>query len=265
MRHVIHLLSVTLLLAVAARAAEAPRTFTIATFNILYLNPDLPKTLAAIQEAKADFLALQETNAESERFLRARLGGDYPHMAFRGGQRSDGFGFMSKSPLRNLDFLEPLPGWRGAWFVEVELGGAPVRIASVHLATPQIRRADSLPGLVMVFQDVEALHAKEIRRIHERLSNASPAVVLGDFNSFSFFVAPRFLAERGFTDSFAAVHTEPDQHGTWRDRRKQGPELPARIDFLFHTKELRTTASRLLRNDASDHSLLVSTLEWVGR
>ena len=42
-------------------------------------------------------------------------------------------------------------------------------------------------------------------------------------------------------------------------------ELPLRIDYIFHTRHLRTLESRILQSDASDHHLLVSRLQWIER
>ncbi len=252
----------TLLIVCLNPAAAAPREFTVATYNVFYRNPDLPKLAAVIRETRADLVALQETNGESEKFLRRQFAGEYPHIAFRWRKGSDGFGFLSKAPLRKLEFLEPLPGWRGTWFAEVELGGTNAQIVSVHLATPQSRKMTSLPGAMTMFQEVEEIHAREMARIFERMSRRMPVIVLGDFNSFSFFHAPKFLVEHGFTDSFAAVTENADRQGTWRHRSGES-EWRFRIDYIFHGRELRTRACRILQSGASDHSAVVSRMAWV--
>jgi len=243
-------------------AVEAPREFTVATYNVLYRNPNLPKLVATLKEAQADLVALQETNAESEKVLRRELASAYPYMRFRGGRGSDGFGYLSKTPLRNLEFLEPLPGGRGAWIAEVMLGGTNVQVASIHLATPNPRQMSSLAAIMAMFQKVEATHAQEIARIHKKLSRPMPIIVLGDFNSFSFFHAPKFLAESGLVDSFASVTERADQHGTWPFRSGEN-KWTFRIDFIFHSRELRTLQSRIIPSEASDHYPVVSRLGWT--
>ncbi|MBN2505070.1 MAG: endonuclease/exonuclease/phosphatase family protein [Verrucomicrobia bacterium] len=236
------------------------RAFTVATYNILHRNRDLPGLAAALRDTEADLIALQETNPASEAFLRRELAAAYPHMLFRGGAGgSDGLGFVSKVALRPLTFVEPLPGWRGAWIVDALWRDTPVRVANVHLATPQVGRPESLSALMAAFEKAEALHAREIARIHSRLSNATPALVLGDFNSFSFFQAPTFLARRGWVDSFASVTPNADQHGTWEYRRGGG-RWRFRIDYIFHTPDLRTVHSRIPHSPASDHQPVVSRL-----
>ena len=262
----IRLFSALLLLPVCFAAAGpmdlGRDEFTVATYNIFYRNVDLPKLAAVIQEAKADLVALQETNAESEKFLRRHLGDVYPHMTFREGRRaSDGFGILSKSPLQNVKFLDPLPGCRGVWLAEVKLGGTAVQIVSVHLATPQTAKLSTIPGALRMFQEVEDIHMKEIARLHEAMNRQMPAIVLGDFNSLSMFRAPTFLREHGFTDSLAAVTERPDDHATFQ-YRAGGNDFPFRLDYIFHNRPMRTRASRVVKSDASDHAMVVSRLGW---
>jgi vancomycin resistance protein VanJ len=243
-----------------ARAAEEPREFTVATFNVLYENRDLRGLAATLKQAGADLVALQETNPASEAFLRRELATLYPHMLFRTGRAaSDGFGFLSKAPLRHVRFLEPLSKWRGAWYVEATLGQTNLQVVNVHLATPQVGRLQSLVPIMAAFQQAEDLHAREIARIHEPITNTAPAIVLGDFNSFSFFHAPAFLVRHGWVDSFASVTPNADQQGTWEFRQGDN-RWSFRIDFLFHTPDLQTVNSRILKSPASDHYPVVSRL-----
>lgn len=242
-----------------AAEPEPAGEFTVATYNVLYANPDLPKLVTTIKATQADLVALQETNARSERFLRRHLETEYPHQQFHGGKGSDGFGFLSKTPLRNLRSLDPLPGGRGAWIADVTLGGTNVQVASVHLATPDSRSIRSLADAMAVLQAVEGTHTRETARLYEALSPQTPAIVLGDFNSLSFFHAPRFLIEQGWVDSFASVTENADQHGTWRCRAGKN-EWKLRIDFIFHSRDLRTLESRILPGGASDHYPVVSRL-----
>ncbi len=164
--------------------------------------------------------------------------------------------------MRNLTFLEPLAGWRGVLIADVNLGGTNVQVANVHLATPPVGRMRSLTSALSMFQQSEELHAKEIQRLYAHLAKDRPLIVLGDFNSFSFFCAPMFLKEHGFVDSFAAVNEDADQHGTC-DFQYGDNQWSIRIDFIFHTKDLRTRSSRILKSNASDHLPVVSQLNWA--
>lgn len=257
------LLAVLLLSVAAALAAEPAHEFTVATYNVLFQNRDLPALAATLRGTGADLVALQETTPAAEQFLRRELGALYPHMVFRNGTKgSDGLGFLSKVPLERFSYIEPLAGWRGTWIAEVCVGQTNVQVANVHLATPQVNAMRSLATIMSGFQEAETLHAREIARIYERLSPGltnQPTLVLGDFNSFSFFTAPAFLASHGFVDSFASVTTNADQHGTWEVRRGD-TRWQFRLDYIFHTPDLATVESRILSSAASDHQPVVSRL-----
>ena len=242
----------------SARAATA---FTVATYNILFQNLDLPGVVTVIREAQADLICLQETNADSEKFLREKLGGEYPHQVYFGGKGSDGLGVLSKAPLRGVKFLEPKFGTRGTVIGETRLGGTNVQFANLHLTTPRTRGVNSLPGVLKMFADAGETHGKEIARIHEALSADRPTLVLGDFNSFSFSAAQTFLKERGFSDSFATVNPQADEQPTWRGKFQQN-EWRFRIDYIFTGTNLVTTSSRLIKSEASDHYLIVSRVSW---
>ena len=244
-----------------ATVVRGATTITVATYNILFQNPDLPGVVTVIREAQADLVCLQETNADSEKFLRAKLGGEYPHQVYFGGKGSDGLGVLSKTPLRGVKFLEPKFGTRGTVIGETQLGGTNVQFANLHLTTPKTRRVNSLPGVLKMFADAGETHGKEIARIHETLAPDRPTLVLGDFNSFSFSAAQTFLKRRGFSDSAAAVNPQADEQPTWRGKFQES-EWRFRIDYIFTSTNLMTASSRVIKSDTSDHHLVVSRLTW---
>jgi endonuclease/exonuclease/phosphatase (EEP) superfamily protein YafD len=261
----LHLFVVVLIPTSCPAAVPAPAdkaTLTVATFNINFGNPDLPAVVAAIRKSGADIVALQETNAASERFLRRQLAKEYPFMQFRppkGEYLASGFGFLSRFPLEDRKFLEPKHGLFGTCICRVRVGGQAIQIVSVHLSPLGALREVGLAAALGKLAEVEAVHKKEILRILEGVDAAGPALILGDFNSLSTFVAPRILLEKGFSDSFAAVTKEPEGHPTWR-WKVAGKEMAYRLDYIFHRGGLTTRESRVVPTEASDHSLLVSRI-----
>lgn len=248
-------------LAVAA-ANGSPAPFTLATYNIYFRNHSLSNIVTAIQEARADVVALQETNPQSEQHLRQALGGAYPHQEYRAGDRlSNGLGVLSRSPLRNLRYLPPRHGAYGSLLAEVTLGGRPAQVAVVHLQSPRLGQIDGLGSAFRVFGEMEDIHAREIAAIHAQLATNLPVFILGDFNSFSGGNAPRFLRERGWVDSMASFTNAPDAQVTW-SARTLGREWSFRIDYLFHPAAATTLECRVIRGNASDHYLVVSRLAW---
>jgi endonuclease/exonuclease/phosphatase family metal-dependent hydrolase len=251
---------------VSAADAQAPSvkpwSATIATFNINWGNVDLDATVKAIRETKADVMALQELNAESERHLRRELADEYPHMAFHAGKRAEGFGFLSKHPLADVKYVAPEFGLMGTYVSNVTIGGRRLQLINVHLEPDMPDDGDGVLDLLKRFRDLEATHLKEIRRIAGLFGKDVPVAVMGDFNSLSEGSAPTFLKERGFNDSAANAHGEADAPLTWR-WRLNGVVLRYRLDYIFLPKGLRTVENRIVKAGASDHVPVVSRIEWT--
>lgn len=248
----------------AADAATAPTTapagrFAVATYNVLYKNRDLKELVETIRKAQADLVALQETNAASERALRRELSRLYPHMAFRHAPQAGGFALLSKSPLRNVTYVRPRHGYFGMLTARAMLGGKDVQVANVHLHPFNPRKGESPVAALL---QSEKVREKEIAYFAKRLAPKGPVIVLGDFNTTSQMAAPKRLSSRGFIDSFASVTENSDRHATWR-LQQPGMELGLRIDYIFHTADVRTVGSRVIPSKASDHDLVVSKLAWA--
>ena len=142
----------------------------------------------------------------------------------------------------------------------MKLGATTIQITNVHLQPSTVTNQKNLNELSQHLQEMEAIRAKEIAYVQEKISTKLPVIVCGDFNSTSSMSAPKFLTAKGFTDSFAAVTDKPDEQPTWH--WPVGPlELRLRIDYIFHSPHFQTRESRILVSAASDHYLLVSKLK----
>ena len=239
-------------------------TFSVATYNVNWGNVDLRDTVATIRKAGADLVLLQETNAESEAYLRRQLRGAYRYMLFhghRGQLGAERFGILSKQPVNKLRFMPPKHGLFGFWIGQTELAGRKVQIVNVHLDPVRLPARGAILSLAKAFADLEATHKREIEYIQQSLTPDLPTLIAGDFNSMASGVAPQSLMKKGFADSFASVTDKADQHptGRWRFGRT---EFAARIDYIFHTGQFSTAESRIVENASSDHALLVSRLRW---
>jgi len=249
-----------------SRAQPEPHAaLRVATYNINFGNDDLPRVVEAILESQADIVALQEVSPRSEVFLRERLASEYPYMAF---ERSPDvwlaarFGFISKHRIVRSRYLEPEHGLFGAQIAVFEIGGRAVQLANVHLQPLDPTLRHNPAELIRAALAAEETHRAEIERIYASLEPGIPTIIVGDFNSLSFFKAPAFLRDKGLTDSFAAVHTEADAQPTWRWPARGGT-IHARIDYVFHDAALRTLESRVIPCSSSDHFLLVCRLAFV--
>ncbi|MBN1916269.1 MAG: endonuclease/exonuclease/phosphatase family protein [Verrucomicrobia bacterium] len=244
-------------------------TVRVATYNINYANQRLDLVVKAIGESQADVVALQEMADKSEAYLREQLGTDYPHMTFDGWPglyAAQGFGLISKHPITKADYMPPEHGLFGVQLVEVDMAGQPMRFVNVHLQPVHVLDTHGPFDLLKALRSAEDIHTAEIAWIHGAADGKSgcdpkmPTVILGDFNSMSWFAAPTFLRAHGYTDSFAATVDEADTHPSWNWPTRYG-QLRARIDYIFHDGAFATRASGIITNDSSDHFLVVSELE----
>jgi endonuclease/exonuclease/phosphatase family metal-dependent hydrolase len=237
----------------------------VATYNINVANTDRAPVVDAILESQADIVALQEVSPQAEAFLTKQLASHYPYMAFEGSTATSlaaRFGFISKYRIIRSRYLEPQYGRFGVYLAVFELDHGAVQLANVHLEPLDAALRRRPAGLIRAALATEDTHLAEIEWICQNLEPGIPTVVLGDFNSLSFFKAPAFLRDIGFVDSFASVHTEAHAHPTWHRPTSSGT-IYARIDYIFHDTSFRTLESRVASSSSSDHFLLVSRLAFV--
>jgi endonuclease/exonuclease/phosphatase family metal-dependent hydrolase len=251
-----------LVLATGSNACAQENALCVATLNIHYANEDLAAISAAIDDAAPTILCLQESNRQSERYFRNTYARRFPYQHFaahRGEYREEGLAILSKVPLTELRFDPPKAGLFGSYFASFKFDGMPVKIANVHLSPFLFRRGSSLAEKYQALHSSEATHEREIQAILDEINSNSPTLICGDFNSLSWLIAPKRLVKAPFVDSFASVTQNADMHATWR-WPVNGAHLQARIDYIFHSSHFSTTSSRIIKTNASDHFLLVSTL-----
>ena len=237
----------------------------VATYNLNFANRSSDAVLDAIAEADADILCLQETTPNSERFLRRKLAADYPEFyaaGHKGKHFAERFVIASKRKLRDVVFEPPGEGPFGFHHAIFDHEGTDIRIINVHLLPFVVPKNATLADAMKVVSATETVHATEIAEILKVVDGTKPAIVAGDFNSLSTFVAPAALTGSGFIDGYAAVHEKADTHPTWQWPTRPIP-LRLRIDYIFHSKHFRTIDSAIIRREGSDHSLVVTTFEFA--
>ena len=248
---------------VKPEAKKPQAKFTVASYNINYGNPNLPQVVKAIIQADADLLCLQETNRSSEATLRRMLGRKYRYHSFVRAPHhaAGGFGFLSKVPLRNVKYIPRHKGMFGAYLAEVVLGGRKIQVANLHLQPMFFERSRTLVDTWRALKQYEQIHSAEIAFVCGKLSKTMPVLVVGDLNSSSLMCAPQYLRSRGFVDSFASVTADADKHVTWHWKTDRA-YWQYRLDYIFHSRHIRTQSSAVVRTLGSDHYLLTSSLVW---
>lgn len=100
--------------------------------------------------------------------------------------------------------------------------------------------------------------------MHAELDPDESMLIVGDFNSYGSDAAPDWLLGHGYIDSFASRIEDADEVRT-HHFNAVGVDWSQRIDFIFHTPDLRTRDSRIVAGMPSDHDVVISTLEWSDR
>ncbi|MBK9071770.1 MAG: endonuclease/exonuclease/phosphatase family protein [Myxococcales bacterium] len=254
-----------------SHSAKPPRlpTLTVATFNILFQNFDLAAVHELIEQSEADIVFLQETNSESLDYLQRRLRARYPHQSWTDDEdwAAGGFALLSKLPIISSRYVPRRHGGIfGTQVAELSLspakwGHARLTAVNVHLAPVnyhRLARAGSMAAISKEFARLQAIHAKEMPAILAEVAGKELAVVGGDFNSVEGQVAWRELAGAGFAEGPRTM-----ARPTWHWRAGGIFPISLRIDAVFANAALRPVSSVTTPTAASDHSLVVTTLELV--
>lgn len=263
-------LGLALLWASHGRAADgvvdgAPLRLKVATYNVFFRNTNGVALAEFLRSMGADFLALQETTPTLEAILRPALKTEYPHQHYVTAPGSGGCAVLSRFPIENLQTVAPTGSYRAALVGRTRLNPTQtLPFAVVHLVTPRFGKVNSLASALQTFSAVGEGQDVELRRVLVALDALGPGIVLGDFNSFSFGPAQQILRDRGWIDSLLAVDPEADRRITWKGN-KQTKMVGGRIDYLWHAPVFKTLECRVVEGVGSDHSPVLSILEWSGK
>ena len=233
----------------------------VATYNIFVGNPDLERSVGVILAADLDLVALQEVSHRHIDVLTTRLSERFPYRFFPDSGQSDGLALLSRVPLANERYRPSRRGLNGFAFAEVEFDGRQVQVANLHL--DPIRTWTLAYKLTVPWQLLwqGTHHRSELAQVSAELRPMVATIILDDFNTFASKAAPEEFTRWGLTDSYAAIHSNGKRVATHR-AAILGVSVGRRIDYIFHSRELRTVDSELIPGEPSDHDMVRSTLEW---
>jgi endonuclease/exonuclease/phosphatase family metal-dependent hydrolase len=231
--------------------AGAPE-LRVLSFNINYGVGHDPRNVAAVAEADADLVLLQETTEESEQAFREALADRYPHMLFRDCCNAGGLGVLSKHPIRSEAYLEPTVGWFPAWRVVVDTPLGPVQALDVHLRPPMSDGGSWVAG----YFSTRDVRREEIEAFWGAIDPELPTVIAGDFNEDAQGRAIAFLAEHGLRSALPQVDPRAK---TWRWQTKVG-KLRMMLDHVVYGPELELRAAEVMDRGTSDHFPLLVVL-----
>jgi endonuclease/exonuclease/phosphatase (EEP) superfamily protein YafD len=231
--------------------AKQPRTpalgqphMTILSYNVNYGLAGDAATLAAIRDAGADVVFLQETTPEWEIVLRRELKTQLPHMHFEHCCGAGGLAVLSKHPFHRDPVVNSPIGWFPGWRVQVDTPLGPVQVLQVHLRPPVSDSGSWVSG----YFSTGHYRRAELQAFTDTLADDVPTIVLGDFNEES-GDALELLETRGLRDAVTEFHPDGD---TWRWRTRFG-ELSFALDHVFYDTALDALDTRILDAGRSDH------------
>ncbi len=223
------------------------------TYNVNFGIAGDPDTTAAIRDARADLVLLQETNAAWERSIRASLAGEFPHMMFKNRGGAGGLAVLSRTPILQAEVIAPTAdGWFPAVRVLVATVFGPLQALSVHLRPPVSDGGSVVSGMLTT----PSVRAGEIRAFVARLATGYPTLVAGDFNEEEDGDVASFLASRGMRSALARFAPgEP----TWRWSTPVGT-LHRQLDHVFYDAALDVASVEVRQAGRSDHLPVVTVL-----
>lgn len=236
---------------------------TVMTFNVEYRNRDHPSTAAVITAVGADVVAMQEVTPEAASYLEWALGARYPYRTFRSASRASGCGVLSRFPLRDVEAFHLSGVGHWAQRMTVDAPDGPLTLFNVHPIVPRFRRsAPRWPLLVPIKLDTARRRA-EIRRLIRLVEGeAGPLLVVGDFNMTEYSHDYRLMRMRlsdayvGAGQGLGLTFPSPMSFPT----NLPSPWPVVRIDYVWHSPELRPIWARVDRGGGSDHRPVVVRL-----
>ena len=255
------LLAVVVLLAGCAARPAAPRAvplkvpsephIRVGTYNVNYGAPDPRSVLAAIEQADADILCVQESTPQWETLLRQRFAARYPHMLFRHAPAAGGHAVLSKFPVNEVAYVEPTVGWFPNWLLKAQTPLGDVQLLSVHLRPALSDRGSVSAG---AYFTTKPLRKAELADLLERLDPDVPALIVGDFNESENGQALAAARNKGFG---SALEQHDRRTETWRWRTSL-ITLRDRLDHILYSRELTCLDARVIPAGASDHLPVVA-------
>lgn len=230
----------------AAEPAPGQRSLSVLTYNVNFGLAGDPAGIAAIREAKADLVLLQETTPDWQRAIEAELAGTYSTRKYLTAPAAGGLAVLSRfEVLEDETIPPPERGWFAAWRLTLRTDLGVVQCLNVHLR-PQISDSGSVVSGVFTTGKVRRA---EIDKYFAHLDPGLPTLIAGDFNEGQGGSAIAFLEQRGFKSALGELSSDTD---TWRWNTSLGT-VRTELDHIVHDRRLEPLSVRVIARGRSDH------------
>lgn len=199
----------------------------------------------------ADIVALQEVSSDQAAQFDAHLAAAYPHHILNTETEGRGLGLLSRYPIVEQEWFQPLPQSDPHLRAVIDVNGTPITVYVAHPHSPR--------GLFSPLQYDTSQRDAELADVRERVAaEAGPVIVMCDCNMSDQSDAYRAF-DRLMDDAFRQAGR--GMGFTFRFRRF----LPSmvRIDYVWHSDHFVATDARAWEDaGASDHHAVVARL-WL--
>lgn len=253
----------------------------VLTYNVHYMSLTKPDSIGQFIEAQdADIVCMQEADANTQKKLSKWLGA-YPYISVHKIKKPSAMSgdkqlLLSKYPLS----VKELGGESELYLqcVEVAIEDKKLSIFNCHLASiglvkDQIQMFDPSQLAQLPEQDksnvkkqLSTTRSKMTDAYHRRQEQVqtiiklidtikTPLLICGDFNDTPISYTYQMVRKQGMEDSFIDA-------GKGLGNTYNGELPPIRIDYIWHTKELKSVRYKELRVPYSDHFPVSATIEF---
>jgi vancomycin resistance protein VanJ len=259
-----------LFLSGAQSAHTSGKTLTVMTYNMLGPNRHSEAVVATIRTAAADVVALQELNHAVAATIQTELMDLYPYQVLAPQSGVSGMGVISRYPLQTTG-----EHWPGGWIGQPQVlrlrydDQVQVTLVNIHAVSVEF---DGWAARQAVEWSVHE-RQREAQLIADfAAAEASPVIVLGDFNTTDQSVAYGLMTgtlRDGWRDAgWGWGHTFPSAVAEGSaEAILAGLFVPTwliRIDYIFYSAHWRALTARLAPWDGgSDHRPVVASLVLV--
>jgi vancomycin resistance protein VanJ len=237
-------------------------TLSVMTYNVTTGDPGVDEILAIIQDERPDVVALQELPQEVAE-AAADLQEEYPYQALHATPNPyAGCGVLSRFPILEDQAFPLAEGGHLYQRVLLDVDGREVQLLNVHLQPPRL--VGQLRGDSRLFVPVGVsteVQDQELARLLEEFDGLKETVVVaGDFNLTDQSAGYRKLTAR-LVDAHREAgwgfgHTFPDEEV----RSIPTPFPVVRIDYVFHSPDIRALTTYVGGRGGPNHRFLVAEL-----
>ncbi|MCO4806232.1 MAG: endonuclease/exonuclease/phosphatase family protein [Flavobacteriales bacterium] len=155
-----------------------------------------------------------------------------------------GTAIFAKFPIRESELVyNQISQTSEGWIHHLDINGTSLFVANVQLESYNFQNVGSD---VLAMTMVQKRQLNQVKMLLKRLSDKHKSIIVGDFNAIPYSKIYNVTA-REYEDSMA------EMGNGWQSTYVK---LPIRIDYLFHSKDIKVGRADALYTEHSDHKVL---------